>query len=184
MTGNGAYVWAYMLFILGIVLGLMVVCRSAGRRDRAKPEDYVESSLAEDNRSQQRKKIVDDLPFCRHRDSLGRSGFSIRGRRVLPLPYQQQKLANGLTLIMIPMPSPGLVAYFTVVRTGSRDEVEPGRSGFAHFFEHMMFRGTKKHPGSGLRPHRHQHRRPGQRLDHATTSPCSISPSPRKTWRR
>ena len=48
---------------------------------------------------------------------------------------------------MIPMPSPGLVAYFTVVRTGSRDEVEPGHSGFAHFFEHMMFRGTKKYPG-------------------------------------
>ena len=48
---------------------------------------------------------------------------------------------------MIPMPSPGLVAYFTVVRTGSRDEVEPGRSGYAHFFEHMMFRGTKKYPG-------------------------------------
>ena len=45
------------------------------------------------------------------------------------------------------MPSPGLVAYFSVVRTGSRDEVEPGKSGFAHFFEHMMFRGTKKYPG-------------------------------------
>ena len=47
MTGSGAYVWAYMLFILGIVLGLMVVCRSADRRDRARPEDYVESSLTE-----------------------------------------------------------------------------------------------------------------------------------------
>ncbi len=45
------------------------------------------------------------------------------------------------------MPSHGLVTYYTVVRTGSRDEVEPGKSGFAHFFEHMMFRGTKKYPG-------------------------------------
>ena len=45
------------------------------------------------------------------------------------------------------MPTPDLVSYFTVVRTGSRDEVVPGRSGFAHFFEHMMFRGTKKYPG-------------------------------------
>jgi zinc protease len=34
-----------------------------------------------------------------------------------------------------------------MVRTGSRDEVEPGRSGFAHFFEHMMFRGTERFPG-------------------------------------
>jgi zinc protease len=38
------------------------------------------------------------------------------------------------------------VAYYSIVRTGSRDEWEPGRSGFAHFFEHMMFRGTKKRP--------------------------------------
>ena len=32
-----------------------------------------------------------------------------------------------------------------MVRTGSRNEVEPGKSGFAHFFEHMMFRGTDKY---------------------------------------
>src|SRR6185436_5854495 len=29
--------------------------------------------------------------------------------------------------------------------TGSRNEVEPGKSGFAHFFEHMMFRGTERY---------------------------------------
>jgi zinc protease len=56
-------------------------------------------------------------------------------------------LPNGLTVIMVPVPSPGLIAYYSIVRTGSRDEVEPGKSGFAHFFEHMMFRGTKKYPG-------------------------------------
>jgi zinc protease len=33
-----------------------------------------------------------------------------------------------------------------VVETGSRNEVEPGKSGFAHLFEHMMFRGTKRFP--------------------------------------
>jgi len=32
------------------------------------------------------------------------------------------------------------------MRVGSRNEVEKGKSGYAHFFEHMMFRGTKKHP--------------------------------------
>jgi zinc protease len=36
------------------------------------------------------------------------------------------------------------VAYYIVIRTGSRDEVEAGHSGFAHFFEHMMFRGTER----------------------------------------
>jgi zinc protease len=65
-----------------------------------------------------------------------------------PYPYQQHTLPNGLKAIVIPMSSPGLVAYFTVARTGSRDEVEPGKTGFAHFFEHMMFRGTKKFPGA------------------------------------
>lgn len=66
---------------------------------------------------------------------------------IFPYKYDVQTLPNGLTVIMIPMESPGLVAYYSVVRTGSRDEVEPGKSGFAHFFEHMMFRGTKKYPG-------------------------------------
>jgi zinc protease len=66
---------------------------------------------------------------------------------VFPYSHQREVLPNGLTALLIPMPSPGLVAYYSVVRTGSRDEVEPGKSGFAHFFEHMMFRGTKKYPG-------------------------------------
>src|SRR5690606_19771172 len=46
----------------------------------------------------------------------------------------------------MPMPSNGLVAFWTIVRTGSRDEYEKGRTGFAHFFEHMMFRGTERYP--------------------------------------
>jgi zinc protease len=45
------------------------------------------------------------------------------------------------------MPSDGLVSYWTIVRTGSRDEVEKGVTGFAHFFEHMMFHGSEKYPG-------------------------------------
>jgi zinc protease len=63
-----------------------------------------------------------------------------------PYKVTTDTLPNGLKVIMIPMESPGLVAYYSIVRTGSRDEVEPGKSGFAHFFEHMMFRGTKKYP--------------------------------------
>jgi len=42
------------------------------------------------------------------------------------------------------MDAPGLAAHYVAVRTGSRNEVEPGLSGFAHFFEHMMFRGTPR----------------------------------------
>jgi len=68
-------------------------------------------------------------------------------QKIFPFDYKVETLANGLKVIMIPMQTKGLVAYYSVVRTGSRDEWEPGHSGFAHFFEHMMFRGTKKYPG-------------------------------------
>jgi zinc protease len=64
---------------------------------------------------------------------------------VFPFKVYKQTLDNGFKMVVIPYDSPGTVAYYTVVRTGSRDEVEPGHSGFAHFFEHMMFRGTEKY---------------------------------------
>jgi len=64
-----------------------------------------------------------------------------------PFAVSKKTLPNGLTVLAIPFDSPGIIAYYTVVRTGSRNEVEPGKSGFAHFFEHMMFRGTPKYPG-------------------------------------
>lgn len=64
----------------------------------------------------------------------------------LPFEVMTDRLPNGLTVLSIPWPSPGIIAYYTVVRVGSRDEVEPGHSGFAHLFEHMMFRGTARFP--------------------------------------
>lgn len=72
--------------------------------------------------------------------------FAADPPRVFPYPYEKHTLPNGLIAIFVPMPSPGVVAYYSIVRTGSRDEVEPGKSGFAHFCEHMMFRGTPKFP--------------------------------------
>jgi zinc protease len=63
-----------------------------------------------------------------------------------PYPVEQDTLKNGLQIVFVPMETPGLAAYYTAVRTGSRNEVEPGHTGFAHFFEHMMFRGTKANP--------------------------------------
>ncbi len=65
-----------------------------------------------------------------------------------PYAYETHTLPNQLSSILIPIKGSGLVAYYTIVRTGSRDEWEPGRSGFAHFFEHMMFRGTEKYPAA------------------------------------
>lgn len=63
-----------------------------------------------------------------------------------PYTLNTEKLPNGLTVVRVPYPSQGIIAYITLVRVGSRNEVEPGKTGFAHFFEHMMFKGTKKNP--------------------------------------
>ena len=64
------------------------------------------------------------------------------GEEIFPYEVAQKTLDNGFQVVVVPYDSPGTVANLLVVRTGSRDEVEPGHSGFAHFFEHMMFRGT------------------------------------------
>lgn len=50
-------------------------------------------------------------------------------------------LDNGLRLVMNPDPRVPTVAVAVYYDVGSRDE-EPGRSGFAHLFEHMMFQGS------------------------------------------
>ena len=66
--------------------------------------------------------------------------------RVLPFDAVEKTLPNGLRVIVVPTGFPNLVSLQIPVQTGSRNEVEPGKSGFAHFFEHMMFRGTKAYP--------------------------------------
>lgn len=68
------------------------------------------------------------------------------GDKILPYPITQTKMANGLNVVTVPYDSPGLAAFYIIMRVGSRDEIDAGRTGFAHFFEHMMFRGTEKYP--------------------------------------
>lgn len=58
------------------------------------------------------------------------------------LPWQARELPNGLRVIVVKTDFPDIVSLQIPVQTGSRNEVEPGKTGFAHFFEHMMFRGT------------------------------------------
>ena len=65
-----------------------------------------------------------------------------QAEKILPYPIYQHKLDNGLNVVTVPFDSPGLAAFYIVTRVGARNEVEPGVTGFAHFFEHMMFRGT------------------------------------------
>src|SRR5690349_5468917 len=66
--------------------------------------------------------------------------------KVFPFPYTQEDLPNGLRLVTIPTGFPNIVSLYIVVQAGARQEVEPGKSGYAHLFEHLMFRGTPKYP--------------------------------------
>ena len=72
--------------------------------------------------------------------------MAVSNDKILPYPIYQHKLSNGLNVVTVPFDSPGLASFYIVTRVGARNEVEPGVTGFAHFFEHMMFRGTDKYP--------------------------------------
>jgi zinc protease len=74
------------------------------------------------------------------------AAFAQAAGGIFPYPYERFELDNGLRVYLVEAGAPGQLAYVTMVRTGSREEVEAGKSGFAHFFEHMMFRGTEKYP--------------------------------------
>jgi zinc protease len=77
---------------------------------------------------------------------LGTASLLFGAGKIFPYPYVQEDLPNGLRLITIPTDYPNIVSIFIVVGTGSRNEIEPGKSGFAHLFEHLMFRGTPEFP--------------------------------------
>jgi len=66
-----------------------------------------------------------------------------KSRKLFPYDYNLDDLPNGLRLVTVPTDYPNLIALYIVVATGSRNEVEPGKSGYAHLFEHLMFRGSK-----------------------------------------
>lgn len=61
----------------------------------------------------------------------------------------QFALQNGLSVLVVPDHRAPVVTQMLVYRVGASDD-PPGLSGLAHFFEHMMFRGTANVPGDGF----------------------------------
>jgi zinc protease len=58
-----------------------------------------------------------------------------------PYPIHYRKLQNGLDVLVVPAPEfKAMVTFATLVLAGSRNETEPGKTGLAHLFEHIMFR--------------------------------------------
>ncbi|MFN7910935.1 MAG: M16 family metallopeptidase [Bacteroidota bacterium] len=60
----------------------------------------------------------------------------------LVIPYKRYKMSNGLTILIHEDHSDPIVYVDVTYHVGSARE-QQGRSGFAHFFEHMMFQGSK-----------------------------------------
>ncbi len=64
---------------------------------------------------------------------------------MLSIEAEIHALANGLTVVLAPDPLAPVVAVNLWYGVGSRNE-RPGRTGFAHLFEHMMFQGSAHVP--------------------------------------
>jgi zinc protease len=72
----------------------------------------------------------------------------------LDLPFARRRLSNGLDVIVHEDHRLPVVAVNLWYRVGSRNE-RPGRTGFAHLFEHLMFEGSEHHNAGYFPPLQH-----------------------------
>ena len=88
------------------------------------------------------------------------------------IPYERFVLPNGLTVLVHEDHKAPIVAVNIWYHVGSKNE-RPGRTGFAHLFEHLMFNGSEHYDkeffrparaGRRHRPERHHQRGPHQLL--------------------
>lgn len=87
------------------------------------------------------------LPFS---ENFSESGDD-SGALTLDIPYKKFVLDNGLTLIVHEDPKTPIAAVNVWYHVGSKDEV-PGKTGFAHLFEHLMFQGSENQKGEYFQP--------------------------------
>ncbi|HTP50578.1 MAG TPA: pitrilysin family protein [Anaeromyxobacteraceae bacterium] len=75
----------------------------------------------------------------------GAAALAAGGDAFPAIPYQQFTLPNGLHVILSEDHTAPVVGIDVLYDVGSKDE-KPGRTGFAHLFEHLMFQGTEHLP--------------------------------------
>ncbi|MGH8189131.1 MAG: M16 family metallopeptidase, partial [Steroidobacteraceae bacterium] len=73
-----------------------------------------------------------------------RAGLPVSSETRMELPYTKHTLANGLDVLVHEDHHVPIVAVNVWYHVGSKDE-RPGRTGFAHLFEHLMFEGSEHH---------------------------------------
>ncbi|HTD61448.1 MAG TPA: insulinase family protein, partial [Gemmatimonadaceae bacterium] len=104
-----------------VVAALAALCTTAGRGSSAQLSSVQPTSRAE------------------------RSAASTRRGAAPRLAIERYTLPNGLTVVLQPDHSAPVVAVRIEYHVGSADE-RPGRTGFAHLFEHIMFMGSEHVP--------------------------------------
>jgi zinc protease len=73
------------------------------------------------------------------------TGFLVKAGIAMSLPVAEFTLGNGLNVIVIEDHRAPVVLHAVQYKVGAADEA-PGKTGLAHFFEHLMFKGTTKYP--------------------------------------
>src|SRR5260221_6926202 len=81
------------------------------------------------------KKIIAILLFC----------SAVLPAEQVVIPIEKYKLGNGMRVILSRDTAVPVVSIYLIYDVGARSE-EPGRTGFAHLFEHMMFQGSANAP--------------------------------------
>jgi len=89
--------------------------------------------------------------------------------RVPKIAFEKYRLPNGLDVILHEDHSTPIVAVNVWYHVGSKNE-RPGRTGFAHLFEHMMFQGSKHHDRDFFGPLQKAGAQPGARLNGSTSA--------------
>jgi len=76
---------------------------------------------------------------------------SVASARDIDIPYTEYTLDNGLRLIVHEDDKAPIVAVNVWYHVGSKNE-KPGKTGFAHLFEHLMFNGTENYDDEYFKP--------------------------------
>lgn len=87
---------------------------------------------------------ADETPYTPKAQSGAAGGLSIQ-----PLQFTCKKLSNGLRIYAMPDKDTASVSVAVWYEVGSKDDPK-GRSGFAHLFEHLMFKATTNLPSEGF----------------------------------
>ena len=83
--------------------------------------------------------------------ALGQDEAAPSNAAAIDIPFEKFTLNNGLTLIVHEDDKAPIVAVNVWYHVGSKNE-QPGKTGFAHLFEHLMFNGTENYPGEFFEP--------------------------------